>query len=118
MTETITTDTRYGFDDMQVGDVVRIERGELAAEGKVTREGGGGVAPMVNTLFGQVIPDRGCKIELIRRPDPVADVITAWETGATIDPLALAVRGSARTTVRRLWPALADALDRLVQAQA
>jgi hypothetical protein len=109
MTETITTDTRYGFDDMQVGDVVRIERGELAAEGKVTREGGGGVAPMVNTLFGQVIPDRGCKIELIRRPDPVADVITAWTHDQTTD---------ARAWLKEHRRPLFDALDRLWLAQA
>ncbi len=116
MTETITTDARYGFDDTQVGDVVRITRGELAAEGKVTRAGHGSTVT-VNSIGGPIDVERRDTITLLRRPDPVADLVAVWTAKHPHDEVARMMTDNARGHVRHHWPLLADALDKLAQAR-
>lgn len=114
MTETISNETRYGFDDMRVGDRVKITNGNgdvLIAEVSAASPG----EPVEVTAFGREIDVyREDGIELISRPDPVQDVIDAW----VIEGPAKGVHRAARAQLVKSWPTLGHALDRLAETRA
>ena len=112
MTETI--DTPYGFDDIKIGDRIRVTNsiGQQVV-GDCTKIIDGHSAEI--EYFGRVIDVyREGKIELISRPDPIADVVKAW----VIEGKQSRVSRDARARLVQTWPDLADALDRLAESRA
>jgi hypothetical protein len=101
----------YGFDDMRVGDVVRIASSPHEAIIGAVSQASYGKQPEV-TAFGEVFDVyREHAIELIYRPDPVADAVSAWNAAPDSESLA-------KFNLRRDWPRLAGALDRLAAEHA